>query len=284
MALDPDAVGAESGPRRVTWQSKDCIVYALGVGAGVDELAYTTDNTKGVEQQVLPTYPVVLGIDPGIFKRFGTFDWAKLVHAEQGVELLRPLPTQGAVLVTTRIVDMFDKGKAALVVTGSEAVDEDTGEPMFRTRSAFFIGGAGGWGGDRGPSATWQAPDRVPDHTVTYPTRPEQALLYRLSGDRNPLHSDPAFARRAGFERPILHGLCTFGFTGRALLHTLAGGEAGRLRGMDARFAAPVLPGDTLHIDIWTDGAGEALFRTRKDDDTVVLTNGRCRFDADGAR
>src|SRR5690606_33232564 len=205
-------------------------------------------------------------IDPGIFKRFGPFDWAKLVHAEQGVELLRPLPPQGAVLTTTRIADMFDKGKAAVVVTESESVDEETGEPMFRARSAFFIGGAGGWGGDRGPSATWQAPDRAPDHTVTYATRPDQALLYRLSGDRNPLHSDPAFARRAGFDRPILHGLCTYGFTGRALLHTMAGGEAHRLRSRDARFAAPVLPGETLHVDIRTDGEGEALVQTRTEE------------------
>lgn len=284
MALDPNAVGAESGPKRTAWDSKDCILYALGVGAGIDELAYTTENTKGVEQQVLPTYPVVLSVDPGIFKKFGTFDWAKLVHAEQGVEVLRPLSPKGAVLTTTRIVDMFDKGKAALVVTEAESVDEGTGETMFRTRSAFYIGGAGGWGGDRGPSSSWEPPQREPDHTVTYSTREDQALLYRLSGDRNPLHSDPAFARRAGFDRPILHGLCTYGFTGRALLHTLAGGDAAGLRSMDARFASPVFPGDTLHVDIWATSDGQAAFRTRKDDGTVVLTNGRCTFNTEATR
>ncbi|GLZ15945.1 3-hydroxyacyl-thioester dehydratase HtdY [Actinomadura sp. NBRC 104425] len=276
MPLDPTAVGAESGPRRTVWQADDCMLYALAVGAGADELAFTTENTAGVPQQVLPTYPVVLSTDPAIFKKFGTFDWAKLVHAEQGVQVLRPIPPEGAVLTTTRIADMFDKGKAALVVTESESVDEDSGEVLFRTRSALFIGGAGGWGGDRGPSPSWQTPDREPDHVVTYRTRPEQALLYRLCGDHNPLHSDPAFARRAGFERPILHGLCTYGFTGRALLHTVAEGDVARLRGMDARFAAPVLPGDTLHIDIWRTAEDQALFRTRKDDGTVVLTNGRC--------
>ncbi|NKQ54289.1 3-hydroxyacyl-thioester dehydratase [Amycolatopsis sp. K13G38] len=276
MPLDPDAVGATSGPRRSAWNRKDCILYALGVGAGPDELAFTTENTKGVEQQVLPTMPVVLSTDPGIFKRFGTFDWAKLVHAEQGVEVVRPLPPEGAVLTTTRIADMFDKGKAALVVTESESVDENSAELLFRTRTALFIGGAGGWGGDRGPSTSWSAPDRRPDHTVSYETRPDQALLYRLSGDRNPLHSDPAFARRAGFERPILHGLCTYGFTGRALLHALAGGDSAGMRTMDARFASPVLPGDVLHVDIWRTGEDQAYFQTRKDDGTVVLTNGVC--------
>lgn len=276
MPLDPTAVGAQSGPRRTVWGPDDCMIYALAVGAGVDELALTTENTKDLPQQVLPTYPVVLGTDPAIMKQFGTFDWAKLVHAEQGVEVLRPIPPEGAALTTTRITDMFDKGKAAIVVTESESVDEETGELLFRTRSALFIGGAGGWGGDRGTSDEWHLPEREPDHTVSYQTRPEQALLYRLCGDHNPLHSDPAFARQAGFERPILHGLCTYGFTGRALLHTIAGGDVTRLRSVDARFASPVFPGDTLHVDVWVTGDHAALFRTRKDDGTVVLTNGRC--------
>lgn len=279
MPLDPTAVGSQSGPRRTTWGPDDCMLYALAVGAGTDELAFTTENTKGVPQQVLPTYPVVLGTDPAIFKQFGSFDWAKLVHAEQGVEVLRPIPSEGAALTTTRIANMYDKGKAALVVTESESVDETSGEPLFRTRMALFLGGAGGWGGDRGPSESWEVPDREPDHTVTHSTRPDQALLYRLCGDHNPLHSDPAFARRAGFERPILHGLCTYGFTGRALVHTVASGDATGLRRMDARFASPVLPGDTLHVDVWRTG-DEALFRTRKDDGTVVLTNGRCSLNA----
>lgn len=278
MPLDPAAIGAESGPRQTSWRADDAMLYALAVGAGTDELSLTTENTVGVAQQVLPTFPVVLASDPAIFKQFGTFDWAKLVHAEQGVELLRPIPPEGTALTTTRITDMFDKGKAALVVTESESIDEDSGEVLFRTRMALFIGGAGGWGGERGPSSSWQVPDRAPDHTVAYPTRPEQALLYRLCGDHNPLHSDPAFARRAGFDRPILHGLCTYGFTGRALLHTVAGGDVARIRSIDARFASPVLPGDTLHVDIWRgdDQDDEVQFQTRKDDGTVVLTCGRC--------
>lgn len=276
MPLDPTAVGAQSGPTRITWDSDDCLLYALAVGAGADELAYTTENTKGVPQQVLPTFPVVASVDRAIFKQFGDFDWAKVVHAEQGVEVLRAIPPRGSALTTTRIANMYDKGKAALVGIEAESVDEDSGEVLFRTRMALFIGGAGGWGGERGPSDSWTTPAREPDHTVSYSTRPEQALLYRLCGDHNPLHTDPSFAQRAGFERPILHGLCTYGFTGRALLHTLADGNVAALRSIDSRFAAPVLPGDTLHIDIWRTAEKSAVFRTRKADGTVVLTNGRC--------
>lgn len=276
MPLDPAAVGAESGPRRTAWEARDSLLYALAVGAGVDEPSLTTENTAGIDQQVLPTYPVVLSADPGIFKRLGKFDWSKLVHAEQRVELGGSIPPSGAVLTTTRVADMFDKGKAALVSIESESVDENTGAELFRTRMMLFIGGEGGWGGDRGPKSTWAAPDRAPDRVVAYQTRPDQALLYRLCGDHNPLHSDPAYARRAGFDRPILHGLCTYGFTGRALLHAVAGSDVARVRSIDARFAAPVLPGDTLHVDIWRSAEDETLFQTRKDDGTVVLANGRC--------
>ncbi|WP_425432324.1 MaoC/PaaZ C-terminal domain-containing protein [Haloechinothrix alba] len=264
----------------MTWSPDDCMIYALAVGAGTDELAFTTENTTGVSQQVLPTYPVVLGTDPTIFKQLGSFDWSKLVHAEQGVEVLRPIPPEGAALTTTRIADMYDKGKAALVVIESESIDEQSGELLFRTSMALYISGAGGWGGDRGPSESWQVPDREPDRTVSYATRPDQALLYRLCGDHNPLHSDPAFANRAGFERPILHGLCTYGFTGRALVHILAAGDATGIRSMEARFASPVLPGDSLHVDIWRTEEDKGLFRTRKDDGTVVLSNGRCTLNA----
>lgn len=276
MPLDPAAIGAESGPRRTTWKTEDSLLYALAVGAGVDEPALTTENTEGIVQQVLPTYPVVLSTDPGIFKRIGEFDWSTLVHAEQRVEVPGPIPASGAALTTSRVADMYDKGKAALVGIESESIDENTGDLLFRTHMSLFIGGAGGWGGDRGPRSAWEAPDRDPDHVVTYQTRSDQALLYRLCGDHNPLHSDPAYARRAGFDRPILHGLCTYGFSGRALLHAVADSDVARVRGIDARFAAPVLPGDTLSVEIWRNVEDEARFQTRKADGTIVLANGRC--------
>ena len=155
----------------------------------------------------------------------------------------------------------------------------DSGEPLFTNRSSLFLRGEGGFGGDRGPSTSrTAAPDRAPDLSVTYQTRPDQALLYRLNGDRNPLHSDPAFAARGGFPKPILHGLCTYGFTGRGLLHLLCEGDPARFHGMEARFTSPVMPGEALTIDVWRTGDGEAAFRTTASDGRVVLDGGLCTY------
>jgi acyl dehydratase len=280
MALDHGAIGVESAPHDRSWTSKDALLYAVGVGAGIDdplqELAFTTENTGGVAQQVLPTYAVLLAQVPGA-RRIGDFDPAMLVHAEQSFELHRPLPAEGTVRATSKVTGIYDKGKGALVVTESTAVDPESGEPVITSRGSAFIRGEGGFGGDRGPRDEWAAPDRKPDHQVTYGTRPEQALVYRLSGDRNPLHSDPAFAARAGFDRPILHGLCTYGVTGRALLHALAGSDPARFASMSGRFSSPVLPGESLTVSIWADG-DTALFRTTKEDGTVVIDRGRATF------
>jgi acyl dehydratase len=280
MALDHSAIDVESAPHDRSWTSRDALLYAVGVGAGIDdplsELAFTTENTDGVPQQVLPTYAVLLAQVPGA-RRIGDFDPAMLVHAEQAFELHRPLPAEGAVRATSKVTGIYDKGKGALVVSEATAVDPATGEPVITSRSSAFIRGEGGFGGDRGPRDDWTAPDRKPDHEVTYRTRPEQALIYRLSGDRNPLHSDPAFAARAGFDRPILHGLCTYGVTGRALLHAMAGSDPGRFASMSGRFSSPVMPGESLTVSIWAEGA-TALFRTTKDDGTVVIDRGRASF------
>jgi acyl dehydratase len=197
-----------------------------------------------------------------------------LVHAEQAFELHRELPPAGAVRTVSKVTGIYDKGSGALVASEAHAVDVETGEPVITTRSAVFIRGEGGFGGDRGPRDQWAPPDRAPDHKVTYPTRPDQALIYRLSGDYNPLHSDPEFAARAGFDRPILHGLCTYGVTGRALLHSVAGSDPARFRSMSGRFSSPVFPGESLTVSIWVDGSA-VLFRTAKDDGTVVIDRGR---------
>ncbi|MFD0664257.1 MaoC family dehydratase [Thermocatellispora tengchongensis] len=156
-------------------------------------------------------------------------------------------------------------------------MDAATGDPMITSRSSVFIRGEGGWGGDRGPRTTWEEPDRAPDHKLTYETRPEQALIYRLSGDRNPLHSDPAFAARAGFDRPILHGLCTYGVTGRALLHALTDGDPSRFRSMSGRFTTPVFPGESLTINIWVDDR-TARFQTLKPDGRPAISHGVATF------
>jgi acyl dehydratase len=280
MTLDHSAIGVESAPHERSWTSADALLYAVGVGAGLDdpgrELAFTTENTDGVPQRVLPTYAVLLAQVPGA-RRIGDFDPAMLVHAEQAFELHRPLPADGTVRATSKVTGIFDKGKGALVVSESTAVDATTGEPLITSRGSAFIRGEGGFGGDRGPRDDWAEPGREPDHRITYATRPEQALVYRLSGDRNPLHSDPAFAARAGFDRPILHGLCTYGVAGRALLHALAGSDPARFTSMSGRFSSPVLPGEPLTTSIWAD-AGTALFRTTKDDGTVVIDRGRATF------
>lgn len=285
MPINPDAVGTRSEPVRRSWTSKDCLLYALGVGAGAEdpaqELAFTTENSQDVDQRVLPTTAVVLGAAGArAFAALGAFNPAMLVHGEQSVSLARELPVGGELETITEIVGVYDKGSGALVVVESSSTLVDGGEPLFTTRAGLFIRGEGGWGGDRGPSSNWAAPARAPDHEVTYPTRVDQALLYRLSGDRNPLHSDPKFAALAGFPRPILHGLCTYGFTGRALLHSLCDGDPARFRSMAGRFSSPVFPGEALTVRIWRDAGGEALFQTFGPDGRVVLDAGRCAFGA----
>jgi acyl dehydratase len=246
------------------------MLYALGVGAGVNDLQFTTDNSTGIKQRMVPTMPVTLGVDFSVLKQAGRFDWAGLLHAEQEVELLGEIPVEGAATAVTRITQMLDKGKAALVTAETSGTAAD-GSPLWRSAATLFIRGVGGWGGNRGPSSTVPEPTGTMK-TISYQSRPEQALVYRLSGDSNPLHSDPVFAARAGLEKPILHGLCTFGFAGRAVLE-VAGPDT-RLRSVRARFAAPVWPGDTLNVDVWEDGPGVLAFQVRGRDDRVVLTNG----------
>jgi len=279
MALNHSLVGVPGEPAERSWDSKDALLYAVGVGAGLgdplQELEFTTENSEGIEQQVLPTYAVLIaqGRTSG---QLGDFDRAMVVHAEQAVELHRPLPVAGTVRTTSTVTGIYDKGSGALVVTENVAVDAATGEPLATTRSSAFIRGEGGFGGERGSDAAWDRPDREPDHQVTYQTRPEQALVYRLSGDRNPLHVDPKFAARGGFDRPILHGLCTYGVTGRALLHVLCDSEPARFRSMSGRFSRPVWPGEALTVSVWQpDGSDTALFQTTKDDGTVVIDRGR---------
>jgi acyl dehydratase len=279
MPLNLDAVGSISDPAETSWDSKDAILYALGVGAGTDELPFVTENSIDVTQQVLPTMAVVLmSMGGGGMANLGDINWAMLVHGEQGVHLHQPIPVSGTVSSQTEITGIYDKVKGAVVVMETRSTDAATGEPMFDTTMSAFIRGEGGWGGDRGPSGPQNvAPDRAPDHSITYATKPDQALIYRLSGDRNPLHSDPSFAALAGFDRPILHGLCTFGFTGRALLHGLCDGDPSRFKAMDGRFSSPVFPGESLTVNMWVDG-GEAIFQTTGDDGRVVLDAGKCEF------
>ncbi|MET0304274.1 MAG: MaoC/PaaZ C-terminal domain-containing protein [Acidimicrobiia bacterium] len=280
MPINPDAVGLVGEPVEFSWTSKDCLLYALGVGAGaIDptgfELEFTTENSRGVQQRVLPTYGVIACGTGGVMGLIGEFDFTMLVHGGQGITLHSEIPVEGTVRNTGRVAAIWDKGNAVVVVLEAESVDVATGKPLITARSSMFIRGEGGWGGDRGPSSGNSVPgDREPDHVVTYSTRPDQALLYRLSGDRNPLHSDPEIARIAGFPAPIGHGLCTYGFTGRALLHTLCDSDPAKFGSMDARFSNPVTPGDDLTVKMWDLGGGSFAFRTEANGDRVVIDAG----------
>lgn len=270
MPLNPEAAGSKGEPVEVSWTSKDCLLYAVGIGAGTDELAFTTENTNGVEQLVFPTFPVVIGWGKGSpMGSIGSFNPALLVHGQQAVTLHRPIPVEGSATLQSEVVAMYDKGKAAVVVTETTAMLD--GAPLYSNRSSVFIRGEGGWGGDRGPSGPQNVPpERAPDHQMTYQTSPDQALVYRLSGDRNPLHSDPSFAAMGGFDRPILHGLCSYGFTGRALLHTLCDSDPARFAHIEARFASPVFPGEALTVSMWELDGGDALFVTAAGDRVVI--------------
>ena len=265
MGLDRDAVGRSAGPVEVSWDSRDAMLYALGVGAGqadpFKELNLTTENSAGHELTMLPVYAVVLTQRVSARPDLGAIDRTKLVHAEQGFTLHKPLPLQGTVRVTGKITGIFDKGSGALVTSTADVLDAASGELLVETHSAVFIRGEGGWGGDKGPAGPAPVPTRAPDVQVVCPTRADQALLYRLSGDRNPLHSDPEFARRGGFDKPILHGMCTYGITSRLLIQALCGGDPRRVKGMSARFTKPVMPGDELTVQAWKEG-GAIRFRT----------------------
>ena len=278
MPINPEAVGVKGQPSRRNWTSKDALLYAVGIGAGTDELQYTTENTKDTDQKVFPTFAVIVGGGGIPMREVGSFNPALMVHGEQGIELLSEIPAEGEIESVGECTAIYDKGSAAVLEFTSESKNVATGEVLLRTRTSLFCRGEGGWGGDRGPSEKIQFPDRTPDQQVSYTTREDQALTYRLSGDRNPLHSDPSFSAMGGFEKPILHGLCTYGFTGRGLLNAICDGDAGRFKSMNARFSKPVIPGDTLTVSMWVDGS-EALFRTTNQDGDVVIDQGVFRFE-----
>jgi acyl dehydratase len=293
MSLDHSLVGVVSEPTERSWDADDALLYALGVGAGHDdpleELAYATEHGRPDDpdsqeqvpagtQRVVPSFAVMVTWGAGRGRRLGDFHPAMLVHAEQEVELHRPLPTAGKVSVTSVVTGIEDKGSGALVRSEARAVEIGTSDPLVTARSAVFIRGEGGFGGERTPSPPSPVPDRAPDERIVMPTWPGQALLYRLSGDRNPLHSDPAFAARGGFERPILHGLCTYGVTCRALVRAVAGGDGDAMRSMAGRFSAPVTPGDELTVEVWRLDSGDVAFRTLRGDGTVVLDRGLSRW------
>ncbi len=266
MAIDPNAIGAVTEPTLFEWTDRDTLLYALGVGAGTEDLSFTTENSHGITQQVLPTYAVICCPAFGAAAKIGTFNWAMLLHGSQTIRLHQPLQPAGKLSVVSEVADIQDKGpgKNAIIVLRGRGTDPDTGTLVAETLTTLVIRGAGGFGGKPGqrPAAP-DVPDREPDARISLPTREDLPLIYRLSGDRNPLHSDPWFAREmAGFPKPIMHGLCTYGVAGRALVAELGGGDATRITSIAARFTAPVFPGETLTTLIWRTEPGKAVYRT----------------------
>jgi acyl dehydratase len=261
MPIDPDkAIGAQLPERRFAWTESDVLLYHLAVGAGSRRgdqtdpkaLRYTLDDEA---LQVLPSFGIVAPTlheteAPALDLPGCDIDLAHVLHGSQEIVVHRPLPTAAHATLRTRISDVWDKGKAAVIVQQSEAVDH-LGEPLFTTRSSIFVRGEGGWGGDRGPSTKLDLPDRAPDADTSYETTPQQALLYRLCGDRNPLHADPQFATAAGFPAPILHGLCSYGIVLRTVVDALLDSDTAAVRGFSARFAGVVFPGETIRVRAW---------------------------------
>lgn len=289
MAVDPDRLlNLELPDHECSWTERDCQIYALATGFGQDpmderELDFVVE---GPDFKVSPTNAITLYYDDRWMKESGV-NLAMSLHGEQRNIFHRPLPPSGRGRVSSRFVGLHDKGpgRGLLVVCEQVLRDADTGEALATNILTNFARADGGIGVSTGPQAQPHVmPERAPDTVVRQTTRPEQALLYRLCGDRNPLHARPPTAREAGFPQPILHGMCTYGFAARAILGTVCDFHPGRLAGMGARVSAPVLPGDVLETDIWRDG-DVVSFRTRAPErDVVVLNNGRADIAAAQAK
>lgn len=264
MPIDLDkALGAEPTTREIAWSDRDVLLYHLSLGAGRDadadpELRWTFER----DLQVLPTFAMVAGQGPSAGDASGPagldlpgidVDLRRVLHAGQALTVHRPLPPEGTALVGSRVAHVWDKGKAAVVVLETSATSAG-GDPLWTTQMQIWIRGEGGFGGEPGPETPWAQPDRDPDHVLTTTTEPGQALLYRLNGDLNPLHADPGFAAAAGFDRPILHGLASYGIVAKALVDGLLDGDATRLRALSVRFAGSLFPGESLATSVWREG------------------------------
>jgi acyl dehydratase len=278
MPVDPDrAVGALVGDVTTAWDEDEVILYHLALGAGADpvapgELEYCYEARLKVLPSfgVLPAQATIAGLFnvPGL-----SFNPMLLLHGEQEIEVLTArVPTAAAVRSVGRVAAVYDKGKAALLVIEVETAGA-SGEPMFRNRFSLFLRGEGGFGGDPGPKGAEAPPEEAPDLVVESPTLPQQALLYRLLGDKNPLHADPAFAALGGFERPILHGLCSYGIACKAAVDGMLGGDTAAVAGYRARFAGVVTPGDTMVTSMWRRGDRLHLAAANKEKGTPILAN-----------
>jgi acyl dehydratase len=271
------AVAAEPRSADIGWDHKDIQLYHLGLGAGIpatdpDELRYTLES----KLHVLPSFATVAGAGKGVIGGLTgpglDINPASVLHGGQTIRVHRPIPVRGRAVSTSRIAAVYDKGKAAILVLRTEAADDEG--PLWTSDAQIFVRGEGGFGGDRGPSVRLELPPREPDKVVEKAIREDQALLYRLSGDWNPLHADPEFAELAGFDRPILHGLCSYGMALKTVVDTVLGGDVGRVRSYTTRFAGVVFPGETLRIRMWAGSSQVQVSVTAVErDDAPVLAD-----------
>ncbi len=277
MSIDPNkALGAKLGEGTYSWTKDQVILYHLGVGAGdpatdPGELEYTYEKNL----KVLPSYGVIpvfgamggLGTTPGL-----SFNFAMLLHGEQDIEVHQPIPPEATVTNCAEVVGVYDKGKAALVVLEVKTRDE-AGKPLFTNRFSLFLRGEGGFGGESGPKAGNVPPEREPDGVIERRLLPQQALIYRLSGDKNPLHADPEFAKIGGFDKPIIHGLCSFGIVCKAVVDDVLAGDVTKVARYQARFAGVGFPGETYLISYWKE-SDKILIQTKsKERDAPIITN-----------
>ena len=253
----PAILDLKTDGQSFAWRDRETMLYALGIGMGsdplnMDELPFVYENNL----KAVPTLATVVAWGAGPMGKTG-INYLMVVHGEQSVTFHKPMPTEAQIIADSRIAGAYDKGpgKGAVIYTETVIKDAKTGEAIATLLGSTFARGDGGFGGPSdGAPTPHEVPTRAPDQSIDIPTRPDQALIYRLSGDRNPLHSDPAIATAAGFPRPILHGLCTYGITCRAVLQTYADYDPAKIKSHAVRFSSPVYPGETITVDMWKDG------------------------------
>lgn len=265
--LNADLVGQELKETTFTYEERDVMLYALGVGA--KELPFVFERGLKVLPTfaVIPAFPALTGLTGAV-----EINPVMILHGEQTIELHKEIPVKGTLKTKGKITGVWDKGKGALITIQADT-HLDGGDKLFTNHFGVFVRGAGDFGGERGPEAGNHPPERPPDKTVDMPTLDIQAMIYRLSGDRNPLHIDPEFAKMAGYDRPILHGLCTFGHVGRAVLQEYCDNDVSKFKGLQVRFSGVVFPGDTITTEMWDEGGGKIILQAKTQEGRTVIGN-----------
>jgi acyl dehydratase len=269
MPITLDAIGKQIPPSTFEYDDRDVMLYAVGVGAGPEELQYVYEQGLKVIPTfgVVPSFPALMGLTSVM-----QFNPVMLLHGEQRIEIKRPFPTRGKVTTTGTVKSIWDKGSGAVIEIEADTKDEQ-GEVLCVNTFGAFVRGEGGFGGDRGPSGPKNVPpERAPDEVAEMQTLPQQAAIYRLSGDRNPLHIDPKVAAMAGYDRPILHGLCSFGHAARAVIQKCCDGDPDRLKAFEVRFSGVVFPGDKIITEMWRESDTRIIVQAKTDRGDVVLS------------